>query len=89
MSVYWVRQRGQPKKEIKRPWRHELLKGVLCVRWLLNSTDVRYSTPMGILIDWCELNGLDWKIHPVHHLPYYKYVRWIKWHPFVLTVKIK
>jgi hypothetical protein len=93
MQVFWAKGKdaqrsGATRKGIKKPWRSELLKGVVYVRFLFYKIEgLRTETPYGRLLDWCELHSLKWSIHPTNKLPYAKYIR--KNMPYwTLTVQI-
>lgn len=81
MSAFWKGRRTG----IKPPWRHELIKGVLYVRWLTHTKENCIS----VLYDWCMDHELNITIQETYKLDLMKYVRsYVNFSRWTLTVEI-
>ena len=72
MSMFWS-PKGKRQGPIVRPWRHELEKGILKVRWNCADDQFRYKNPVGVVLDWCDDYNLKYYYESVTKMPGYKY----------------
>lgn len=79
MSVFWS-AKNPNERAVKRPWRHECIKGVLIVRWLGYRPGGPRNHPHAVMphpafLDWLEEHNLTVQWEQLCQIQGWKYFR--------------